>query len=264
MTPHIEQMAPSVGEEEARAVAEYLRSGAWLTEFRKTAELDPQSRDALLELASLYEKGGQSAEAIAIYREFPSNTAAQERLGALLLETKQHAEAVTQLEQSYAKDPTDANRLALAQAYVLNKQVDKAVPLLEKAAAAAPSNYDIRMAYGRALRDTRQFPAAAAQFMQAARMKPADFRPWSDLGGMLYMMGQYPQALEAFDKARGLGEDTAGNSFLRAIILDKLKQLKPALEAYQRFLSMSQGSNPDQEFQARQRARIIQKELERR
>jgi len=39
--------------------------------------------------------------------------------------------------------------------------------------------------------------------------------------------------------------------------------LKPALEAYQRFLSMSQGKNPDQEFQARQRVRIIQRELER-
>jgi hypothetical protein len=40
--------------------------------------------------------------------------------------------------------------------------------------------------------------------------------------------------------------------------------VKPALEAYQRFLSMSQGKNPDQEFQARQRARILQRELEKR
>jgi hypothetical protein len=60
-----------------------------------------------------------------------------------------------------------------------------------------------------------------------------------------------------------LGENTAGNWFFRAIILDKAAQLKPALEAYQRFLSMSQGKNPDQEFQARQRVRIIQLELER-
>jgi hypothetical protein len=38
--------------------------------------------------------------------------------------------------------------------------------------------------------------------------------------------------------------------------------LKPALDAYTRFLSMSQGKHPDQEFQARQRARIIRLELE--
>ena len=65
-------------------------------------------------------------------------------------------------------------------------------------------------------------------------------------------------------RARDLGENTPGNWFFRAIILDKLKQLKPALEAYQKFLSLSQGKNPDQEFQARQRARIIQRELEKR
>jgi tetratricopeptide (TPR) repeat protein len=81
---------------------------------------------------------------------------------------------------------------------------------------------------------------------------------------MLYMSGSLPQALAAFDRARESGENTAGNWFLRAIILDKLKQLKPALEAYQQFLALSQGKNPDQEFQARQRSRIIQRDLERR
>jgi hypothetical protein len=38
--------------------------------------------------------------------------------------------------------------------------------------------------------------------------------------------------------------------------------LKPALEAYQQFLAMSKDKFPDQEFQARQRVRIIRHELE--
>jgi len=81
---------------------------------------------------------------------------------------------------------------------------------------------------------------------------------------MLYMMGNFQPALIAFDKARDLGENTAGNWFLHAIILDKLKQLKPAMEAYEKFLSLSGGKNPDQEFQARQRIRILKRELEKR
>lgn len=36
----IEQMAPAIGEEERRAVADYLASGGWLTEFEKTAEFE--------------------------------------------------------------------------------------------------------------------------------------------------------------------------------------------------------------------------------
>ena len=55
-----------------------------------------------------------------------------------------------------------------------------------------------------------------------------------------------------------------GHFFLRAIILDKLKQPKLALPAYQRFLELAQGKYPDQEFQARQRVRIIERELSKR
>jgi len=40
--PVIEQMAPWLGDEERRAVDEYLASGGWLTEFQKTAELEQQ------------------------------------------------------------------------------------------------------------------------------------------------------------------------------------------------------------------------------
>ena len=45
-------------------------------------------------------------------------------------------------------------------------------------------------------------------------------------------------------------------------MLDKLKQVKPALEAYQKFLALSNGQNPNQEFQARQRSRWLKKELD--
>ena len=120
------------------------------------------------------------------------------------------------------------------------------------------------MMYARALRDGKQLSAAATQFSEAVKLKPGSAQAWSELASVLYLMGRYPPSLEAFDRARQLGEDTPGNWFLRANILDKLKQLKPALEAYQRFLSISQGKNPDQEFQARQRVRIIRNELEKR
>jgi tetratricopeptide (TPR) repeat protein len=232
--------------------------------FRKAAELDPKDRDYLLELAGLYEKSGLMEEAVAIYREFPNNAAAQQHAGQLLLQAKQFGAAIPQLEAAYQKDATQANRVALAKVYLSAKQFDKALPLLDQAVAAAPSDYDLRMLYALALRDRKQYPAAAAQFLAAAKLKPQDAQTWGELAGMFYLSGAYPQALSAFERAHDLGQDTPGNWFFRAIILDKLKQLKPALEAYQKFLSISQGKNPDQEFQARQRARIIQRELEKR
>jgi tetratricopeptide (TPR) repeat protein len=232
--------------------------------FRQAAALDPAYRDALLDLAALYEKNQQTADALELYRQFPDNPAVQEHASRLLLEQQKYADAIPGLEQAYRKDPTQANRVALALAYLFNGDRSKALPLFQQAAAAEPANYDVRMAYGRALRDARQFPAAAVEFREAAKLKPTDPAAWRDYADMAYMGGDLPSALQAFEKARDLGEDTAGNCFLRAIILDKLKQLKPALEAYRKFLAMSQGKNPDQEWQARQRVKLLERELEKR
>src|ERR1039458_2876923 len=232
--------------------------------FRQAAQLEPKYREYLLQLAALYEKASQNSQAIAIYREFPDNPAAQARLGELLLESKQFEDAVPRLEEAFGKDPSPVNRSALAAAYVFTRKLDKALPLLEQSVAAEPGNYDLLMMYARALRDKRQFQPPARQFYEAAKLKPAEPKPWTELGGMLYMAGDLPQALSAFEQAVRNGENTAGNWFLRAIILDKLRKIKPAKEAYERFLALSQGKSPDQEFQARQRVRILQREIDKR
>jgi tetratricopeptide (TPR) repeat protein len=245
----------------AHAAARQNRLSDAAPHFRKAAELDPSYRDALLELASLYEKDRQPGEAIAIYRQFPESAAAQERMGALLLESKKYADAIPGLEQAYRKEPTPANRVALAAAYQFNHQLDKAEPLFAQAVAADAENYDVRMMYARVLRDLKKYPDSAQQFAEAVKRQPASREAWNDLAGMLYLTGNYAQALGAFDRARQLGEDTPANDYFHAIIYDKLHDLKPALEFYQKFLAVSQGKNPDEEFKARQRARIIQREL---
>jgi tetratricopeptide (TPR) repeat protein len=232
--------------------------------FQKAATLDAGYRGSLLELASLYEKSGRKAEAIEIFRQFPEDPGAQEHLAQLLLESKQYAEAIPAWEKAYGSSPTAANRVGLAMAYLFNQQTEKALPLLDKAVAEDGANFDLRVMYAHALRDRKQYRPAADQFSAALKLKPDAGHTWDELGGVLYMAEDYQPALAAFERAHQLGENTAGNWFMRAIILDKGHQLKPALEAYRHFLALSDGKNPDQEWQARQRERIIQSELDRR
>jgi len=248
----------------ARALAQQGKLAEAAPEFRQAAAADPEYRDSLLELAGLYEKQKQYPEAIELYREFPGNAAAEEHLGALLLASKQYGDAIPRLEQGYAQSPTPANRAALAAAYIFNKQGTKAIPLLDKSVNDDPSNVDLRLMYARALRDQKQYAPAAREFAAATKLKPDAAPVWGELGGVLYLADDYPAALSALDRARQLGENTAGNAFFRALVLDRLRQLKPALEAYQQFLSMSDGKNPNQEFQARQRAKLLQRELDKR
>jgi tetratricopeptide (TPR) repeat protein len=230
--------------------------------YRKATELDPGYKPALLELAQLYEAAHQAAPAIAIYREFPGNPAAEERMGALLSESGHAGDAIPALESAVAKSPTAANRVALAQAYVKSNQPEKAIPLVNQALAEAPADFELRMFYGRLLRDQRKFADAAQQFVESSKLKPDAIQPWNELAGVLIVAEQYAQALIALDKSRALGGETTWHFYLRAISYDHLHQLKEALANYQAFLEKSQGS-PNEEFKARQRARIIQNELNR-
>lgn len=244
-----------------------LKSGnldAAAQHFGRAAELDSGYADAVLELAEVYDSQKKLAEAVAIYSKFPQNPGAQERAGEILLSTGKAAEAVKPLEFAVSQSPTSANRLALATAYFAAKELEKGAKILNEALAADPKNYSLRMLAGRVLRDHKRFTDAANQFLAAAAIKPESTEPWGEIVTVSMLGDNYPQALAGLDKIKALGGENPSHFYLRAIILDKQMVLQPALEYYQRFLAASSGKFPDEEFKARQRARIIQKELSKR
>lgn len=247
-----------------RALARQNRLPEAEPHFRHAAELDQAYREVLLELASLFEAAKRGSDAIAIYRQFPDNPAVRERLGELLLESGKSEDAAANLETAVASSPTTANRLALAMAYLRLKQMEKALPLLQQTVAAEPSNPELRMTYGRALRDAHRYPDAAQQFYRATQLKPDSKPAWNEFAAMLILTGNYPQALAALDKIASLGGETVAHHYFRAMIYDKARQYKEALACYEKFLSMSQNQHPEEEFKARQRIKVIKKELSRR
>lgn len=248
----------------ARALAQQNRLADAALHFQKAAELDPKYNDALLELAGLYEAARQYPEAAALYAKFPDDPGAREHLATVLLAGGKTADSVKEFEAVVAKSPTPANRAALADAYVLNKQPDKAQPLVEELLRTDSNNYQIILMYARILRDQRKFQPAAQEFYKALKIKPDAAETWSDLAGILVLVDDYGNAMAALDRVRALHGEKPGHVYLRAIIYDKVRQLKPALASYKQFLEEAGGKYPDEEFKARQRARIIQTELNRR
>lgn len=229
--------------------------------FRAAAALDPRYKDGLLEVANEFEKSKMAAEAVAIYREFPENAAARERVERLLLDSGNFAAAIPGLEAAVKASPSTANRLALADAYKMNKQLPQAIEQLQLAVASDPANYDVRMYLGRELRDQRQFVPAAQQFAAAAKLRPDAVKAWNELAAVLVVNEDYAGGLAALDHVRALGKEVPGDLYYRAISLEKLRQPKPAMDAYRQFLATDGGKMPDQEFLARQRVRIIENEL---
>jgi tetratricopeptide (TPR) repeat protein len=226
-------------------------------------------RDGLLELASLYEQAKDRDAAIAIYLGIlashgPDAAAVEERVGGILLEQGRAADAIPHLEAAVGQSPTSANRYALATAYLRDKQQGKALQTMEQAVNSDQTNPGLRLAYAGMQRDQRNFPAAAQQFWKATQLKADSKEAWTGLATMLLSLENYPQAIAAFDKLESLGEPNAGVYFLRALALDKMQQYKPALDNYRKFLELSQSRNPDEEFKARQRVKVIEKELSKR
>jgi len=245
----------------AHALAKESKLDDAAAHYKKAAELNPSYRDDLLELGAMYEAANQPDSAMAIYQQFPENPGAQERLGELLLKADRPAEAISCFLAAVAKSPTEANRAALAEAYLKNKEPDKALPVVGQILASNPDNFELRMLQGRIIRDQRKFPEAAEEFVRAAKLKPDAPQAWSELANVLVMAENYPPALAALDRVAALHAEKPGHVFLRAIVLDKMRDLKPALAAYQRFLELSHGEFPNQEFQARQRAKTLERDI---
>lgn len=245
----------------AHALAKQDRLEDAAVHFKKAAELNPGYRDDLLELASLYEAAKQPEQAMSLYQQFPNNAGAQERLGELLLKAGRAAEAIPCLQAAVAKSPTEANQAVLAEAFLKNNEPAKARPVVEQILASNPNDFEIRMLHGRIIRDERKFPESAEEFSRATQLKPDAPEAWSELAGVLVMAENYPPALAALDRVAALHAEKPGHVFLRAIVLDKMRDLKPALASYQRFLEMSHGESPNQEFQARQRAKLLEREI---
>lgn len=232
--------------------------------FRKAGALNPKYKSYLLQLAALFEADHQTERAVALYREFPNDVAAQERMGALLSSSGDASGAIPALEAAVAKSPTAGNRVALAQAYLKNKQDDKALAVTAQLVAAEPKAYDVRMFAGKLLLNVHKLPAAAVQFNAATQIQPESVEAWKELSAVLVINQDYVGGIAALDRLRALGGETSGQLFFRALSYDHLHQLKEALAAYNKFLETSEGKYPDEEFKARQRARIIQHELDKR
>lgn len=235
--------------------------------YELAAQLDPSFGPMLLHLAEVYEADKNYPKAIALYKRFPDDPAVRERLGQLLTETGQAASAIPELEAAVKNSPTVANLTALATAYLQNQQPEKCQPLLDEALRLEPNNADLRLLYGRLLRDMRKPDLASQQFLMAVKLNPQNAEAWSDLATTTVLMERFDVALTALDRVRALNAEKPGHKYLRAITLDKIrqdrKQARAVIAAYEDFLAAAQGQFPDEEFKARQRIRILSREVNR-
>jgi protein O-GlcNAc transferase len=234
--------------------------------FRLALQLDPKSASALLGLAQILDTQ-KNPEAIQTYKNYlavqPQDNAARGRLVHLLIDQKDYAAALVEIDSNSSGQPPTADSLRLrADILVGQKKLDEAIAAIQQASTLAPNDPDLHGGLGRLFLQKRDFPGAQRELKLALHLNPKSAVYWKDLASTDYLAGNYPEALACLDAAAKLETPLAGSWFLRALCYDKLVQVQPALDAYRKFLELDKNQNPDQVWQANQRIHVLEKTAE--
>ena len=235
--------------------------------FRSLLETQPDNAAALLGLAQCLD-AQKKAEAADAYRNYlraqPGDAAARGRLVRWLIDQQQYDEALGELDRASAGKTPDSDLLRMrADIEIAQKKWAEAVKTLNQAIALAPKDPELHGGLGRIYLQTREFPAAEKELKVAIQMDGRNLAYLKDLGTAYYLAGDCPATLATLEVIAKSETPGAGPWFVRALCYDKLNQTQAALDAYQKFLSLDQGQNADQEWQAQERSKVLRKALER-
>ena len=234
--------------------------------FRASLELQPNLPAALLGLAQSLDlqKKPEATEAYQNYlKTQPNDPAAKENLARSLVAKDQFdaAEALLGPEQPGVTPSIDSLKLR-ADIQIGQKRWDAAVATLKQAVTLSPQDAKLHGGLGRVYLQLRDFKNAEIELKNALRIDQSNLGFWKDLSSTYYLAGNYPATLAVLDVIAKAEKPTAGTWFIRALCYDNLQQTQPALDAYQKFLELDQGKNPDQVWQAQQRSIVLKKVLE--
>jgi tetratricopeptide (TPR) repeat protein len=247
----------------------YLRLGRTAdaeAKFRGALEIEPNNGGAMLGLAECLdaEKKPEAADA---YRKYlasqNSDAKARGRLVHLLVDQQQCDVALAELDRADAGQPPNTDSLRLrADIQIAQKKYDDSIVTLNKAIALDPTDAQLHGGLGRIYIQKRDFPAALKELKIALALDRKNLAYWKDLSTAFYLSGDWTSTIAALDEIAKTETPGAGPWFIRALCYDKLNQAQLALDAYQKFLSLDQGKNPDQEWQAQERSKVLRKVLE--
>jgi len=204
---------------------------------------------AITELRTYLERNGSDAQT-------------RLKLASTLYDLGKPAEALEELDRADKEAPPSPERAKLrASIYISQTNWTGASQALAVAVAAAPSDGALRAEYGRILLQVRDFPAAERELRKALALDGKQTDALRDLISTEYLAGNYVGTLELLDILEKREPPKPIVLFVRATCYDKLQRKQEAVGAYQKFLSASDGSSDKEDFQARERLKLLQKEL---
>jgi tetratricopeptide (TPR) repeat protein len=204
-----------------------------------------------------------ASDALADYLKLnPADKSARFDRASALLNLSRYDDALDELDRYDASGAVAAGSLKMrGEILMQQKKWKESLDVLKQAIALAPQDSEVAMWIGHVDIELHDYSAAARILEQVHARNPQDADALRDLADAFFLSDNYLAALEAMDRLAKLETPKPGSWFVRAICYDKLSRKAEAIEAYQKFLDEDGGQHDTQDFQARQRIPVLQREL---
>ena len=235
-------------------------------QFRAALAARADAAPARLGLASALsaqKKYEAASDALAEYLKLnPGNRSAHFDRASALLNLNRLDDALSELDRADSGAAPTAESLKMrGEIFLQQRKWKEAADTLKQELALSPQDSDSAAWIGHADIELRDYPAAVEILTQIHTKNPQNAEVLRDLSNAFYLSESYGPALEAMDRLAKLETPPPESWFVRAICYDKLLRKAEAIEAYQKFLDLDGGRHDTQDFQARHRIPVLQKEL---
>ncbi len=235
-------------------------------QFEKALDLRPDDVQAELNLAMFYMRGNDIAKAyphlIAVQGKGLSSFELYVALSEAEHAQNNEVKAREYLEKAISLDLRNTNlRRQLAISYFTAKDYAKAIPVLVELVKLESTNPDYLYLLGKSYEQLKAYPQAVAALEQAIRVKSDDVEAYATLSVVFYAQENWGRAAQLLGRVIELRPREALPHFVLATCWDNLGNAKEAIVQYNKFLELDDGSNDARSFQARQRARTLERRL---
>ena len=266
------------------------------TELIEALKITPETESDTLLSAHIAENAAEPDIAAAAYRRVlaknPASKTATSDLAHLLIAQQKYPEAETLLRDALAKSPDDPALTAQLATVLVGEDKADALPLIQKLhdqhpnddsitrmlariladagdssgsdhlylalLKTSPNDPALLVAHGQNLIRQLQYAPAFAIFDKATQLNPADGDAWSGLAFAASRTNQPAVTVHALTMRSKYLPEVPSTYFLWATAFDNLHQKEQAAQYYHHFLDASAGKFPDQEWQARQRLKLLE------
>jgi tetratricopeptide (TPR) repeat protein len=235
--------------------------------FGKASSLDQQLAQAELGEALALEGLARSADATSHFERYlelkPGDLETRFHLARIDLQAGKNQQALDNLQFVYQKKPDIAGlTAALGDVYALLKKFPESEKYYRQALVAMPGEPDLHRALGQTLLDQQKFGEAETEFHAALIVNPQNADAIRGLSSSLYLQKRYAETIPLLEAQARAPDARAMVFFVLATCYDHLHVNLKAIEAYERFVELSHSENPDQEWQARQRIKLLRRVAE--